>query len=470
MEEALESQIRHLYDVEGLSMRQIARTLQIGRKKVARILRAKGAARPPSRSQMAPYERLIREWYATYPSLQATQVFERLHAYGFTGSYSLVKVYTRPFRKKKPRRYHELTFLPGEEAQVDWAIWTTPFGRVYGFVFLLAYSRYVHVALYPRCSMEFFLDGHIRAYEEIQGVARTNRYDNLKSVVIKRKPEVVFNAQFLDFARHYRVSIYPCTPRRPNEKGRVERVIRDMNAFLKATPFQDLPEMCTKVDRWRRERNRRVHRVTGKAPEEALREEHLLPLPRIPYQPYRVVTATITTTGLVSFDGNRYSVPSEYSGRSGEIMAYPDVLTIKVQGNTVATHARVFDKQRTIDHPSHKAKLLEATPNYKYPRIYQVMKGLDPVVAYFLSRAESEGQDPLAVAYALFTLLKGISKETLFSALREAKEMGVHKVKFIRSLLHAEGRSPVHPVHPRDETLLEIAYEGRDLKDYDDLI
>jgi len=39
---------------------------------------------------------------------------------GLKISYPAVVKYTRAFRKKVPRAYHQLTFLPGEEAQVDW--------------------------------------------------------------------------------------------------------------------------------------------------------------------------------------------------------------------------------------------------------------------------------------------------------------------------------------------------------------
>ena len=57
--------------------------------------------------------------------------------------------------------------------------------------------------------MEFFLDGHIRAYEEIKGVARKNWYDNTKLVVIRRKPEIALNTQFVDFSCHYPLC-HPC--------------------------------------------------------------------------------------------------------------------------------------------------------------------------------------------------------------------------------------------------------------------
>ena len=96
---------------------------------------------------------------------------------------------------------------------------TLPFGVVYGFVYILAFSRYLYVRFYPRNSIEFFLDGHIEAFRETGGVAGRNRYDNLKSVVISRKPDITYNAQFLDFARHYGFSIYACNP----GKGKRER-------------------------------------------------------------------------------------------------------------------------------------------------------------------------------------------------------------------------------------------------------
>jgi transposase len=84
----------------------------------------------------------------------------------------------------------------------------------------LAYSRYVVVRFYPRQTLEFFLDGYLRAFQKIQGVVHRHRYDNLKIVVNRRQPELQLNAQFLYYARHYGFSIHLCSPQRANEKGR----------------------------------------------------------------------------------------------------------------------------------------------------------------------------------------------------------------------------------------------------------
>lgn len=469
MDKALDSQVRHLYEVEGLKMRQIARELKISRKRVSRIIKGDQGVRPSPDPILKPYERLIAEWYKEHPCLRATQVYGRLRTYGFSGSYPTVSKYTQSYRQKRTKSYHELSFLPAEEAQVDWMEWRLESGVAYGFVFILAYSRYLYLRFYPKHSLEFFLDGHIEAYKEIGGVAHRNRYDNLSSVVISRRPELKLNANFLDFARHYSFSIYPCNPGKANEKGRVERVIRDIKDFLRVNSFADIKELNRKGSLWRIERNRRVHRSTGKSPLDALKEEKLKPLPQIHYRPYRSIGGLISTTGFIEFDTNRYSVPIEYSGNLCEILAYPEHLEVIVKGKKVAAHSRVFERKQKIEDPSHREKLMNKTPNFKYQRIYQLMKHMDQSMGHFLTRAEQEGEEPLRVSYELFRLLKHSSKHMLLSAVREANSMGVFKVRYINSLLHVPEDNQDNPVYPQDRRLLEINYEGRDLKEYDEL-
>ena len=82
------SQVKHLYEVERLSMRQIARELRMCQKTVSRIITGKKRPKkPPKPTVLAPYLRLIEEWYARRP-LKATQVYEHLRNYGYTGKYT----------------------------------------------------------------------------------------------------------------------------------------------------------------------------------------------------------------------------------------------------------------------------------------------------------------------------------------------------------------------------------------------
>ncbi len=470
MQESLQNRARHLYQVEGLSLNQVATKLGISRKKVTRLIRQDDLGRRSSGNIIEPYERLIQQWYTEYPFLQAIQVLQRLKSYGYEGGYTAVKDYTLSLRKKrKGNSFHALNFLPGEEAQVDWMQRRMPFGVVYGFVYIMSYSRYLYSHFYLRSSMEFFLDGHIEAFKEIKGVANRHTYDNLKSVVITRKPEITYNARFLDFARHYGFSIRACNPGKPNEKGRVERVIRDIESFLVVNTFADINELNKRLGLWRIERNNRVHRSTGTPPVEALKQERLIALPQIHYLPYRQEPAAINKTCFVEFDTNRYSVPSQYGDMPCDIFAYPQYIEIVVQGRKVAMHKRVFDRKQKIEHPSHREKLLNITPHFKYQRMYQLLKSMDQNVEHFLKCVEQEGQDPLEVSYELFKLLKGIAKETLISAVKSANSINTYRVTYIQGLLSPAGHQD-NPVHPQNSGLLHITYEGRQLSDYDQLI
>lgn len=464
-------QIKHLYEVEHLSMRQIAQMLKMCTKTISCTITGKERPKKERKpSLIHPFLRLIQQWYEQYPRLRATQVYERLKAYGYTGGYGMVRVHTGKLRKKRHEVYHELEFLPGEEAQIDWMEATLSFGKVYGFVCILAYSRYLFVHFYPRSSLEFFLDGHIRSYTEIGGIPRRCRYDNLKSVVIQRKPEITFNAQFLDFARHYGFSVHPCTPGRANEKGRVERVIRDIRTFIEGTDFADLADLNRKAGIWRKGRNERLHRSTGKTPVDALNEETLILLPTFPYKPCRIVPASIGKTAFIVCETNRYSVPGEYAGMGAAIRVYADHIEILIQDGIIASHRRSFGRNEKIEHPSHRARLLQKTPNFKYERIYCLMKNMGKEIAHFLAQAEEEGEEPLTIAYGLFRLLRTSSKEMLLSAVREANALHIYKLKYIESLLAPRNTKEMSPVYPQNVSLLDISYRKRELTEYDELV
>ena len=470
MESMARNQIKHLYEVEKLSIRQIATKLRRARKTVARVIHNERVMRSFPDSMLRPYERLIDQWYQEYPFLKASQVYERLKSYGFKGSYNTVSVWTQKYRQKKKQAYHELTFLPGEEAQIDWIEERLPWGVAYGFAMILAFSRYLYVRFYPRQNLEFFLEGHMEAYREMGGLARRHRYDNIKTVVIERSPEVKFNAQFLDFARHFGFSIHLCNPYRANEKGRIERALRDLRDFLRVNTFQDLKDLNRKVSLWRIERNQRIHRSTQKAPIEALKEEQLKALPAIPYRPYRVVLAAASKTGFVEFETNRYSVPSSYAERPCEIFAYPDHLEVMLQGNRIALHRRSFGRKEKIEDPTHREKLLRMTPQFKSQRIFQLMDQMDPALHRFLQEAAQEAQNPLEIAYEFFKLLKHVGKTMLLSAVREANRIGTFKIRYVQSLLQVPQPQPPNPVFPQESKLLDIDYERRNLKDYDELL
>lgn len=467
-EESLASRVLHLRQVEKLSQRQIAEKLGISRKRVRRILDGPLDAQSiPKISVLDGYDNLVAQWYKEYPGLKATQVYERLIGYGYKGAYATVARFTRERRSPKKESYHPLIFLPGEEAQVDWFFFNHErLGQVAGFLYLLSYSRYAWGIFYPKTSFEFFLAGHIECFKRIGGLAHRHRYDNLKSVVLRRSPEIEYNPQFLDFARFYGFSIHVCNPYSGNEKGRVERLIRDIRSFLYSETFIDIGNLNQKFHLYLERRNMTVHRSTKRPPKDLIKEERLISMPNLPYPARRVIQTVVSKTALVEFETNRYSVPSSCASLAAEIIAYPDHIEICIAGKVAACHKRSFDKNKMVQNPLHAETLLSHTARFKMQRILQVMRDMDPAFACFFDNQDNDNERQNA-AYQLFILLKTHSKGMLVSAVRELNGLSCFKIKALLSLLHLPAAQEPKALWPKDTRLLNLTYEERRLDDYD---
>lgn len=467
-DESFIQSVLHLMQVEKLSQRQIAEKLNVGRKRVRRILNDSGLAKPiPKKTVLDEYIQLIGHWYKQYPRLKATQVYERLQSYGYKGSYPSLVNLSRKYRRPKPKVYHTLNFVPGEEAQIDWFFFNHErLGQVAGFLYVLSYSRYAWGIFYSKTSLEFFLAGHLECFKHIGGLAHRHRYDNVKTVVLSRHPTVQYNPKFLDFSRFYGFSIYLCNPYSGNEKGRVERIIRDIRVFLYAEDFADRNDLNRKFHEWLTKRNNIIHRSTGRTPKDLLTKERLIALPENVYLPRRIIPAAASKTALVEFETNKYSVPVTCAVKPVEVIAYPDKIEIHATGKKVAVHKRCFAKKQIIQNPLHFEKLLNHTPQFKMQRILQLIMNMDPTFKYFILLQDDDNQRAQA-AYQLFQLMKTHSRGMLVSAVRELTAMKCFKIKALRSLLNLPEPKEGDPLWPQNTQLLNLTYEERSLKDYD---
>lgn len=113
-------------------------------------------------------------------------------------------------------------------------------------------------------------------------------------------------------SRHYGFAIHPCTPYRPNEKGRVERVIRDIRSFLYTQHPKDLADqsfgrsVAKDSHQYAAQYDRQI--AVGCFIRRAAEK-----LPAIAHHAKRVVVTFASKTGFVEVDSNRYSVPSRYT-------------------------------------------------------------------------------------------------------------------------------------------------------------
>jgi hypothetical protein len=470
MEETIRQTILYLRDVLGLSFYQIQDRTGISRKRASRLYRGSCQNKKAKRGFILDeYRPLIAEWYKEHPSLKAQQVHGWLATRGVKISYPAVVKYTRGFRKKVPKAYHHLTFLSGEEAQVDWCfIHHHQLGKLYCFVFILSYSRYLFAHVFARSSFEFFIEGHLMAFSALGGIPYGIRYDNLATVVLKRRPEVQYNPRFLEFSRYYNLEIRLCNPGAGNEKGRVERAIRTLREtfFNTMDKHSSLKALNHALHEWVDNKNHTLHRATERKPAEVLQEEKLRPLPEKPWTNVSIHPPVKTTkTAMMVFDTNSYSVPDYLVGKSLSIDSTPDKVMIYDGAKQVASHPRSFDRHSSIINPLHRS-FGKLSVKAKMQRIYEAIKNLHPAISDFLDKNQACGEDPQKTAYEIFKLMKSHSRGMLISVASECLNKKSPRLRTFLSYLHMEF-TETETVHLQKGELLNISYQPRGLEVYD---
>ena len=346
----------------GHSNRYIARKLGIHRKTVKTHLEANAfpaynrSAQKPS--VLEPFHQVIKG-FLDEDDYQATWILERLRNLGYAGSYRTLTGYVASIKEQKSQiAYIRFETEPGLQAQVDWGDFKVVDANgktttVYAFVMLLGYSRAMYVEFVERCTLETFMDCHIRAFKHLGGVSAEVLYDNMKNVVIGRengKPN--FNVEFLHFARHYGFTPRVCPPYSPWVKGKVERPMNYIReSFWRGYSYSSLLQANQDVLRWKLDvADPRIH-GTYRQPVIARWEEEVPRLGELPPTDYDTSLKyfrKVYKDCLLSYGGNRYYVPPEAVGKK---------VTLKVKGTDLRIyHDATLLKQYQI--PDQKGQTL----------------------------------------------------------------------------------------------------------------
>lgn len=319
---------------QGLSRRALARSLGISRNTVKVLLAAHGLQReeehkalePPKQkapraSKLDAFGARTGELLARYPDITAQRVFEMLREEGFTGGYTAVKKAMRRLRpppRPEPSRATP-EYGPGEMSENDWSPYDITYTdgqkeNVQAFSYVLPFSTRKYLDVFRRSDLHALMDGHVAAFTRFGGCAQVCTYDSQKAVVLRWEgQQPIYNPRFLAFAAHY--EFRPRAVRgQPNAKPRVERSFWETErSFLNGRSFANFDDLRAQMARWLDtivdQRRRR-----GRTPLDVFAEErdHLVPLPRHPYDTARVVYRVCSIDGFVDWEGNRYAVPYDH--------------------------------------------------------------------------------------------------------------------------------------------------------------
>ena len=334
---------------------------------------------------------------------------------------------------------------PGEQAQVDWSDfgWVEFDGKrmkIWCFSMVLGYSRTLYIEFFHSQNLVSLGQAHKNAFRYFGGVTDTILYDNMKTVVLSREGDKIqWNPQFMDFASFYGFIPRLCLPGRKETKGKVERPFSYIrSSFFVGTDFVDMTDLNEKAGNWLDNiANVRVHATIGAIPFQRLKEEKLHPLKDGDYILEQRETRKSSKDCYISFDGNRYSVPYQYSCRDLTIRLQGQELHIYYVSQLIATHPLSYQKGQMITDPDH----FKGIPKPAYP------SGIRAIREVFLTHfpnsnglVKSKYSNARYHMLQILSLMEDYRRDLVESAIEKATAYGAFECKTIRNICSQIGK------------------------------
>jgi transposase len=381
------AKIRLRHHVHKQSIRQISRELHISRNTVRKVLREGNTAheykpRQAAAPKLGEYKDLLLGWLNEERHLpkkqrcSSTRMYQRLQGVGYDGAYDSVQRFVKQWLidEGKPRTaFIPLYFSPGEAYQFDWSEELVELDGIAQTVkvahFRLCHSRMLFLIAYPRETQEMLFDAHDKAFSFFGGIPLRGIYDNMKTAVdaVFTGKERKFNQRFTQMLSHYLIEPTACTPAAGWEKGQVENQVGTIRGqvFVPRLKFKDLAKLnqhllsrCMSLSKEKKHpemKERTVYEVY-------MQEKTILRPVNTPFDAYVEKSCRVSSTCLISFDRNRYSVECAYASQAVSLRAYADRIVVTSKGSVIAEHQRHFGRDKTIFNPWHYLPLLERKP------------------------------------------------------------------------------------------------------------
>jgi len=338
----------HALRKRGWSISAIARHTGKNRRTVRNYLNGvttPGVRKPVAVDGFEPFVAYVTARLAEDPHLWARTLCDELEDLGYRLSYPTLTRHIRA-RSLRPvcqdcahatdRANAVIDHPPGAETQWDWLDLPNPpaswgwGGMAHLLVGSLAHSSRWRANLAPAMTQPHLVDGLDRVSRKLGGLTGTWRFDRMATVCDPGSGRVT--TSFAGAAKHYGVAVAICPARRGNRKGVVEKANHTAAQRWWRTLADDLTveQAQRSLDEFCRLRGDTRRRATaeGKVTVAALAAtEPLAPMPAAAYPLILREDRTASRQAMVSYRGNRYSVPPE--------LASATVSVTHVLGSTV---------------------------------------------------------------------------------------------------------------------------------------
>jgi transposase len=337
----------------GWSVSAISRHTGRDRKTIRKYLAGGGHRRERASSCLEPFRAYIEARLKEDPHMDATVLHRELVGAGFDRSYptlarELRRLELRPVclvcQHRRGRSVTtEIEHPAGEEIQWDWLeLDDTPWGEK-AFVLIGALS---HSGRFRGVFCEQMTFGHLAqamhtVLTALGGTPRLWRTDRMATIVIPGTDRLTVDA--VQAAKHYGTEIAVCPPRRAQRKGVVENAVKyTTKSWWRSASVTTTAEAQASLDRWCTEVADQRRRPDGTVGTLGAAEP-LRALPAAAYPALIEVERKVSRSALVAFEGNRYSVPPAWAGRTMIVHARVGEPLLRIRsgaGELLATHRR----------------------------------------------------------------------------------------------------------------------------------
>ena len=322
---------------QGKTQVEIAEILGVCERTVRSHLKGmpRGRKKPQRGSRVDAFKGKIDEILEANVSHNGELIYERLVKLGYAGKISVMKDYVASVRRKlEIQAVMRFETEPGLQAQVDWKDFgkQTVDGRttkLYAFVMVLGYSRKAFVLFTTGMDTATLLACHALAFAYFGGVPREILYDNMRTA-FQPDAEGAWRPtkKLLTLAVHYGFAPKRCRARRPETKGKVERMVGYLdNNFWPRMEGEtlSLAGLNDQVRGWLATID--AKKLSGFDESRAARFDRerpmLQPLTLLPFDARRDISVLVNRESLILHETNSYSVPPEHIGTMLTLMVHP---------------------------------------------------------------------------------------------------------------------------------------------------
>jgi len=476
-------EIHRLRDAR-LSLRKIARKLCISRKAVKRHLDSPGVKKKTRQrtSKLDIHKQAIDDFLKLDPEVSAVVIKQNLEKIGYQGGITILRDYLRKLRRRKLRAYIRFETAPGKQCQMDWGYFGyLTYGktqrRLYCFAMIECHSRLLYLEFTHSMAMDSFLRCIWHAFLFMGGTPEELVHDNLKTAVTERVGSVIrFNDRYLDFLRQLHVVPIACNQYAAWEKGKIEKggIHYIRNNFWPCRKFTDINDVNRQAWEWRDQiANVRIHSTTREKPSVRFKRDKMRPLPEgLEFDLRDAESPKVHLDTRAKFDVNYYSTPPWAVGKTVNIKADNQQVSIYYKDRLIAVHPRSWEKNIIIENPKHIDSILKNKKKAFRTRQEKIFLSLGEPAEIFLEGLANAGK-PLEKSINQLLVFKDVyGKQMLLKAIKLASRYGAYGMDYIKNIIYQQANPalPCGRVVLNKKELDDLRLHEVDLKEYDSYI